>query len=116
MADKWDWLKDEISGFKMISKLPVVLKFLRGKTKGADYITKCTLCPNMCRHACPVGIVDGKETTSPSGKARIGFLVREGVLSESLENLYPLYMCLSCGCCESWCPFDFSVSDILQPL
>jgi len=115
MADKWDWLKDEISGFKAISKLPVILKFLRGKTKGADDITKCTLCPNMCRHACPVGIVDGKETTSPSGKSRIGFLVREGVLSESLENLYPLYMCLSCGCCESWCPFDFSVSDILQP-
>ncbi|MFW5904381.1 MAG: (Fe-S)-binding protein, partial [Candidatus Saliniplasma sp.] len=26
-----------------------------------------------------------------------------------------IHMCLSCGCCEEWCPFDFSVSDILRP-
>ena len=79
MAGKWDWLKDEIGGFKVVSKLPVILKFLRGKSGGPDDIIKCTLCPNMCRHACPVGIIDGKETTSPSGKSKIGLLLREKI-------------------------------------
>ena len=116
MPGKYDWLKDEMKGFKTFSKLPIILKFLRGKIKGPDDITKCTLCPNMCRNACPVGIVDGSETTSPSGKSKIGFLLRENVLEKNKENVFPMYMCLSCGCCEKYCPFDFSVSDILHPI
>ena len=116
MAGKWDWLKDQMKGFKGLKNLPIILKFIKGKVKGPDDITKCTLCPNMCRHACPVGIVDGKETTSPSGKSRIGYLIENKKIDFTLENLYPIYMCLSCGCCEKYCPFDFSVSDILQPI
>ena len=114
ITGKWDWLLDEMKGFKVLSKLPLIIKFVKGRLKGPDDITKCTLCPNMCRHACPVGIVDGSETTSPSGKSRIGFLIEKKVLPMDLENSYPLYMCLSCGCCERWCPFDFSVSDICR--
>ena len=116
MPEKFDWLKDEMKNFKTLSKLPIVLKFLKGRVKGPDDITKCTLCPNMCRNACPVGIVDGNETTSPSGKSKIGFLLRENVLEKNKENIFPIYMCLSCGCCEKYCPFDFSVSDILRPI
>ena len=116
MAGKWDWLRDELGGFKTVSKLPVIFKFLRGRVSGPDDITKCTLCPNMCRHACPVGIVDGHETTSPSGKSRIGLLLKDKDLEINTENIFPIYMCLSCGCCEKYCPFDFSVSDILHPL
>ncbi len=116
MAGKWDWLKDQMKGFKGIKNLPIILKFIKGRVKGPDDITKCTLCPNMCRHACPVGIVDGKETTSPSGKSRIGYLIENEEIGLTLENLYPIYMCLSCDCCEKYCPFDFSVSDILQPI
>lgn len=116
ITGKWDWLLDEMKGINIISKLPLILKFVKGRVKGPDDITKCTMCPNMCRHVCPVGIVDGSETTSPSGKSRIGFLLEKKLLPMDLENSYPLYMCLSCGCCERWCPFDFSVSDILQPV
>lgn len=116
IAGKWNWFFDEMKGFKTISKLPLILKFIKGRIKGPDDITKCTMCPNMCRHACPVGIVDGSETTSPSGKSRIGFFIKNDVLPMNLENSFPPYMCLSCGCCERWCPFDFSVSDILHPL
>ncbi|MEF8879545.1 MAG: (Fe-S)-binding protein [Candidatus Thermoplasmatota archaeon] len=116
MAGKWDWLKDEIKGFKSLSKLPLLLKFIKGKVKGPGDVTKCTLCPNMCRHACPIGIVDGRETTSPSGKSRIGLLIQQQKLSMNKDTMYPVYMCLSCGCCEKWCPFDFSVSDILRPI
>jgi Fe-S oxidoreductase len=116
LPGRYDWLKDEMSNFKAISKLPIVLRFLKGKIKGPDDITKCTLCPNMCRNACPVGIVDGRETTSPSGKSKIGFLLRENILEKNPENVYPIYACLSCGCCERYCPFDFSVSEILHPM
>jgi Fe-S oxidoreductase len=116
LPEKFDWLKDEMKDFKTLTKLPIVLKFLKGKVKGPDDITKCTLCPNMCRNACPVGIVDGSETTSPSGKSKIGFFLKENILEKNKENVFPIYMCLSCGCCEKYCPFDFSVSDILHPI
>ena len=116
MAEKWDWLKEEMGGFSALTKLPLLMKFIKGRVSGPDDLTKCALCPNMCRHACPVGIVDGKETTSPAGKSRIGMFIKEGGLEMNKENIRPLYMCLSCGCCEDWCPFDFSVSDLLLPL
>ncbi len=116
MPGKWDWLKEELSGFSMLTKLPTMTKFLKGKISGPDDMTKCSMCPNMCRHACPISIVDGKETTSPAGKSRIGMMIENDVLSLNEENLLPIHMCLSCGCCENWCPFDFSVSDILRPV
>jgi len=100
----------------MLTKLPTMTKFLKGKISGPEDIIKCSMCPNMCRHACPISIVDGKETTSPAGKSRIGMMIENDVLSLNEENLLPIHMCLSCGCCENWCPFDFSVSDILRPV
>ncbi len=116
MPGKWDWLKDELSGLSMLTKLPTMTKFLKGKISGPADMTKCSMCPNMCRHACPISIVDGKETTSPAGKSRIGMMIENDVLSLNQENLFPIYMCLSCGCCENWCPFNFSVSEILRPI
>lgn len=116
MPGKWDWLKDEVKGIKLIKNTPFIFRFISGKFKGSDDLVKCALCPNMCRHACPVSIVDGKETTSPSGKARTAFFIREGRLELNLENLKPLYMCLSCNACMEWCPFDFSVADLIRPI
>jgi len=116
MPDEMDWLKDEMSGISKLTKFSTVMKFLKGKVSGPDDVTKCSMCPNMCRHACPVSIVDGKETTSPAGKSRVGMMLEGSVLRMVKENVFPIHMCLSCGCCENWCPFDFSVSDILMPL
>jgi len=116
MPGRWDWLKEELSGISMLTKLPTMTKFLKGKISGPDDMTKCSMCPNMCRHACPISIVDGKETTSPAGKSRVGMMIENEVLSLDRENLLPIHMCLSCGCCVVWCPFDFSVSDILRPV
>lgn len=114
MPGKWDWLKDELKGIKAIRNLPLILKFIGGKIKGPDDLVKCALCPNMCRHVCPVSIVDGRETTSPAGKARIAFFIREGIIELNEENLRPLYMCLSCDLCSQYCPFGFSVSDLIR--
>ena len=115
MPGRWDWLKDEMKGLSMLKNAPTLMKFLKGSFSGPDDVTKCALCPNMCRHACPISIVDGKETTSPAGKSRVALMIEDGVLELNEENQFPIHMCLSCGCCEEWCPFDFSVSDILGP-
>ncbi len=115
MPDKMDWLKDEMSGVSKLTQFSTVMKFLKGKVSGPSDVVKCAMCPNMCRHACPISIVDGKETTSPAGKSRVGMMLENEVLRFNEENVFPLQMCLSCGCCENWCPFDFSVSDILRP-
>ena len=104
-----------MKGLSMLKNAPTLMKFLKGSVSGPDDVTKCALCPNMCRHACPISIVDGKETTSPAGKSRVALMIKDGVLELNEENQVPIHMCLSCGCCEEWCPFDFSVSDILRP-
>ncbi|MEM4610632.1 MAG: (Fe-S)-binding protein, partial [Thermoproteota archaeon] len=62
MPGKWDWLKDELRASGMARATPLVLRFIGGRLRGPDDLVKCALCPNMCRHACPVGIVDGRET------------------------------------------------------
>jgi len=116
MHGKWDWLKDELRGWRLLKASPILLRYLSGKVRGPDDLMKCALCPNMCRHACPVSIVDGKETTSPAGKARIALFIREGFLELSEENIEPLYICLSCNACSVWCPFGFSVADLIRPM
>lgn len=116
MPGRWDWLKDEMGGISKLTQFSTLMKFLKGRITGPDDITKCSMCPNMCRHACPISIVDGKETTSPAGKSRVGMMIEHEFLSLDDNSLFPLHMCLSCGCCETWCPFDFSVSDILRPI
>lgn len=116
MPGKWDWLKDELRASGMASAAPLVLRFIGGRLRGPDDLVKCALCPNMCRHACPVGIVDGRETTSPAGKARVALFLRQGRLQATRENALPLYACLSCDACSVWCPFGFSVADLLRPV
>jgi Fe-S oxidoreductase len=116
MPGKWDWLKDELRASGLAGATPLVIRFISGRLRGADDLVKCALCPNMCRHACPVGIVDGRETTSPAGKTRAALLLRQGRLQPTLENVSPLYTCLSCNACSVWCPFGFSVADLVRPV
>ena len=116
MPGKWDWLMESLKDKGLRTKYSLIFKFIGKKISGADDITKCALCPNMCRHACPVSIVDGKETTSPAGKARIALFINKKVIDLNLDNIYPLYMCLSCDACTQWCPFEFSVADLIRPL
>ena len=115
MPGKWDWLKDEIGLSNLLTGGRMIFKVIQGKLS-ADDLTKCALCPNMCRHACPVSIVEGRETTSPAGKARIALMIREGRLELNLDNLEPLYTCLGCDLCTLYCPFEFSVADLIRPV
>ncbi len=112
---KIGWLLEAIKGSAFGTKLTALKKFLLEKSK-VDDLTKCALCPNMCRFACPVSIVDAKETTSPAGKARIALLLRSNHLERNSDNALPLYYCISCNVCSIWCMFGFSVAELIRPL
>jgi len=112
---KDSWILEAVKGSKFGLKLSAIKKFLFERSK-IDDLTKCMLCPNMCRFACPISIVGGRETTSPAGKARIAYLLREGYIEETNENVLPLYYCLSCDICKNWCVFGFSVGDLIRPI
>ena len=112
MHRKDSWIFDELKKSGVKTGLSAIGKLLEGKLKGVDDLAKCALCPNMCRFACPVSIVEGRETTSPAGKARIALFIKRGFLEFNAENVEPLYYCLSCDSCMGWCPFQFSVSEL----
>ena len=109
------WILEAIKGSSFKTKLSAMKKFFLEKSKVED-LTKCSLCPNMCRYACPVSIVDGKETTSPAGKARIAYLIKHGYIDLTTENVLPLYYCLSCESCTPHCFFQFNLSELIRPI
>jgi len=109
------WILEAIKGSSFRTKMSALKKILFEKSK-VDDLTKCALCPNMCRFACPISIVDGKETTSPAGKSRIALLIKNNHIEAVEENILPLYYCLSCDACSIWCFFNFSVSELTRPL
>jgi len=115
MPGRWSWLLEEVGLRKLIFS-PLVYRYIMGELRGASDLVKCALCPNMCRHACPVSIVDGRETTSPSGKARLGMLVERGYVDLDRDVAEAIYACLSCEACRKWCYFSFSVDELLRPL
>ncbi len=111
-----------------LSKAPITVRaramkrFLMGKKEylpkkktnaDLDSIMKCALCPNMCRFDCPISEAAKKETLSPSGKSRLALLYEMDQLEpEKAKNI--LYTCCNCDACKQWCPFDFSLGDLLK--
>lgn len=80
-----------------------------------DRLLLCSLCPNMCRFACPMEEVVGTESSSPQGKARTSLLLLRGELPWTEENTRPPYQCLDCQACRRFCPFDFDPSSLYHP-
>lgn len=77
-----------------------------------DDVLKCAICPNMCRFACPVLDVEKSESTSPSGRMRIAYLMETDKLHFSRDAVELMYKCAGCSACQFWCPFKFDVSDL----
>lgn len=121
-AKRYLWVLKAISRLNLSVQKEVVAKFLTAQKKylpdektEADVkdILKCALCPNMCRFDCPVLQAAKSETFSPAGKARIAYLLEmKRVVSEDAVNL--MYACAGCSACQEWCPFDFSVDNLLK--
>ncbi len=117
---KYSWLIRAIWDLDWPTRKEVMTKFLTAKKKyvpktdaWAGDILKCALCPNMCRFDCPVLQAVKSETVSPSGKARIAYLMETGrFTSEDAVGL--MYECCGCEACTIWCPFGFSVEELLE--
>ena len=77
-----------------------------------DNVLKCAICPNMCRFACPVLDAEKSESTSPSGRMRIAYLMETDKLPFSRDAVELMYKCAGCSACQFWCPFEFDVSDL----
>lgn len=120
-ARKYLWVIKAISKLRLSTQKEVLARFLTAKKKylpdekvkaEVSDILKCALCPNMCRFDCPVLDAVKSETYSPSGKARIAYTLEMGRFSsEDAVNL--MYACAGCDACRYWCPFDFSLEELL---
>lgn len=77
-----------------------------------DNVLKCAICPNMCRFACPVLDAEKSESTSPSGRMRIAYLMETDKLHFSRDAVELMFKCAGCSACQFWCPFEFDVGDL----
>ena len=57
----------------------------------------------MCAHACPVGRVTKRESTTPHGWALLIASVNRGLLQWDAETIDVLYQCADCGLCQANC-------------
>lgn len=74
-------------------------------TERRPTIEACRFC-FMCRHVCTVGVVSGRESDIPRGKALILFKILKGYADYSPDLVDALYRCCLCGLCETWCKAD----------
>jgi Fe-S oxidoreductase len=75
--------------------------------------TYCTYCPKLCRHACPVSTVEGRETTTPWGKMASLHHVAEGNLDLDADVAQTWWACTGCIRCKSFCDHDNEVARAL---
>jgi len=119
---KYAWVMDALKKTPLSVKARALKYFLSGKkeyipkkeTKAdLDLLMKCSLCPNMCRFDCPVSEAAKTETLTPSGRSRLAYLFETDRFVD--EDVFDaLYTCCSCESCKNWCPFDFSLADLLH--
>jgi len=115
---KYSWLTGAIFKANLSTKRQILINFLTAKKKyvpkaEVDSILKCALCPNMCRFDCPVLKVEKSEASSPAGKMRIAYLLETGKLEFSEDAIDLMYKDADCDACKQWCPFNFSVGELL---
>lgn len=73
-------------------------------------IEACRFC-FMCRHVCTAGVVSGKESDTPRGKALILFKALKGHIDYGVDTVETLYRCCLCGMCEAWCKAGCTLPD-----
>jgi Fe-S oxidoreductase len=73
-----------------------------------DHVANCRIC-FMCRHLCPVGLVTGKESHTPRGRA---ILMEYSIGAKNAKEIFKssvpaLYECCLCNACADWCETGF---------
>ncbi len=79
----------------------------------AQEAEECLFCPKLCRHACPISTVDGRETTTPWGKMGLLALVHRGALPLTAEHAAPWWACTGCLRCAHHCDLGHEVAATL---
>lgn len=91
----------------MSSRLPLVDPHAREHTY-------CAYCPKLCRFACPVSTVQGRETTTPWGKMTSLHHVAEGNLEMDRSHAATWWACTGCMRCRTFCNHDNEVAATLN--
>ncbi|MCS6799165.1 MAG: (Fe-S)-binding protein [Myxococcota bacterium] len=76
-------------------------------------VARCTYCPKLCRHACPVSTAEARETTTPWAKMASLHHVRRGVLDADPSVASTWWACTGCLRCRSFCEHRHEVARTL---
>lgn len=85
-----------------------------GLAEHAQALELCTYCPKMCRLACPVAEVTGRESTIPWALMGLANHVRKGHLALTPEISRSFYDCTNCLRCQTYCLHDNDVPTALR--
>jgi alkyldihydroxyacetonephosphate synthase len=83
-------------------------------TEHAAALDNCTYCPKLCRFACPVATAGGSETLTPRQLMLTANLVRTGRAPLDAQTLAPLWACVDCRGCRSFCDHGNDVATVLM--
>jgi Fe-S oxidoreductase len=73
----------------------------------------CTLCPKMCRFACPVASATADEGATPTAKLQAWLQARDGWLSWD-EAAEALSRCTGCEACRVPCEYSIDVPSLVH--
>ncbi|MCB9557550.1 MAG: (Fe-S)-binding protein [Deltaproteobacteria bacterium] len=73
----------------------------------------CTYCPKLCRHSCPVSNATGRETHTPQAKMQLLNHLQQGSVEWTRETARPLFACLECKNCTTYCDHGNDVAGAL---
>lgn len=77
-------------------------------------IKTCVFCPKMCRFVCPVARATKSESTTPSGKCLMAYLLLKKAIKYDEEVAGLMYKCTTCRLCKSWCILGVDMKKITE--
>jgi hypothetical protein len=73
----------------------------------------CSLCPRLCRHACPVAVGTGREAATPTAIAGVLVDHARGQASDELAR-QAATLCVDCGACQDACHLHQPLPSLLR--
>lgn len=79
----------------------------------ASAVETCSACPKLCRHACPVALADGRESSVPTLKMELLGLVRKGTVPLDSQTAATFWRCTGCKRSHASCELKVEKQDAL---